>query len=226
MDVAELLDRITSLLFPQRCLQCDEVVEYDDFLCDKCPFDRVGQVTLPFPNRISGLAAILAYSEDRRGLIWKIKDSSAPRVYHFFANEMHRALGEHWGDVRFDFIVPVPTTQAKLDLRGYNQVDLLIEPLSKLANIPILSNALRREEDSQTQHDLSKEKREENAEKSYQINDADAVRGKTILLADDLLTTGYTASVCANRLLDAGAAAVYLLSAAATPLYAGEEITP
>ena len=218
MQLSEILDRLAAAVFPRRCLQCSDVIEYDRFLCAKCRLVRVGRVTLPFPNRLSDVASVCVYGDESRPLILKIKDASEPRVYTFFAGEMHRLLTQLWPDASFDLIVPVPTTQAKMEARGFNQADLLAEPLSKLLGIPTYPHALLREAHSREQHTLSSEQRRENAGLSYKINQPDEVCGKTVLLLDDLLTTGYTASACANCLLDAGAAKVYALTCAATPL--------
>ena len=219
MNAREVFDRFVSVIFPQRCLQCDDAVAFDDFLCAKCRFVPVGMVELLFANRLSGIAGVLEYSGERRSLVLKIKDGPPARVCEFFAGEMFKVLAQHWAGVGFDAVVPVPTTNAKMLSRGFNQVDLLARPLGKLAEIPVLPNALRREESSKTQHELSRGQREENARLSYKINRPDAVAGQVVLLLDDLLTTGYTISACADCLLDAGAAKVYALCAAATPLH-------
>jgi len=218
MNAREVFDRFVSVLFPQRCLQCGDAVAFEDFLCAGCGFVPVGEVELPFVSRLSGVAGVLEYSGDRRGLVLKIKGAPPARVCDFFAGEMHKVFMRHWGGVAFDVIVPVPTTNAKMRSRGFNQVDFLARPLGELIQIPVLPDALRREEGSKTQHELGRAQREENARLSYKINQPDKVAGQVVLLLDDLLTTGYTVSACADCLLSAGAAQVYALCAAFTPL--------
>ena len=217
MRLSESLKRLVYYFFPKRCLKCGDYVKYGEYLCEKCHFEKIGRVKLFVANRITDTVTVLEYSGDNRKLIWKVKDNKEPRIYDFFALEMHKLMHELWDSVHFDMIVPVPTTKAKIKSKGYNQVELLAAPLCRLSGIPVQSSILTRLEESETQHDLKRAQRRENAERSYGIAEPDKVVGKTILLLDDLLTTAYTVAVCANRILDAGAKAVYVLTAANTP---------
>lgn len=217
MQPAELLERIVSLLFPQRCVKCDDVVEYDDLLCENCTLERTGQVALGFYSPICGVVALTRYISDTRGMVLKIKTGERPQIYSFIADKMQSELAQHWSDVHFDAIVPVPATQGALLSRGFNHADRLAQSLSEISGIPAYPDALRRAEGSQPQHALPRDKREANAEQSYEVGEPQAIFGKTVLLVDDIITTGYTAHVCATRLLDAGALRVYVLVAAATP---------
>ena len=217
MHIPELLDRAVSLLYPQRCIRCDEIVEYDDIFCAGCPQPAAGQVTLAFPHKLAGIAAIYEYKGRGRKLVWAIKEGSPKRVRYTLANEMHAILSERWGNVAFDMIVPVPATKAKLEERGFNHAQLLAEQLGRLTGLPVCPDTLIRAEDSQIQHNLDKARREKNAELSYLAGQGVRLEGKTVLLVDDLITTGWTLAACAQRLIDCDAAQVYALAAATTP---------
>ena len=217
MFIPELLDRAVSLLYPQRCIRCDELVEYDDIFCGSCPQPTAGQITLTFPHKLAGIAAIYEYKGRGRKLVWAIKEGSPKRVRYILAYEMHATLNERWGNITFDMIVPVPATKAKLEERGFNHAQLLAEQLGKLAELPVYPDVLIRAEDSQVQHSLDKARREKNAGLSYLAGQDAKLEGKTVLLVDDLITTGWTLAVCAQRLIDCGATQVYALAAATTP---------
>jgi len=217
MQLPELLDRAVSLLYPQRCMRCDDLVEYDDLFCGRCFRHTSVRAEPPFAHGLAGLGAIYEYKGRGRRLVWEIKAGAPKRVCYILGYDMHTLLRELWGEVEFDMIVPVPATQTRLEAQGFNHAELLAQPLSRLAGIPIRPDTLVRAESTLTQRYLNRENRKENAERSYQAGRVEELSGKTILLVDDLLTTGWTLTACAGRLLGAGAAKVYGLTAAATP---------
>jgi len=218
MQLPELFDRAVSLLYPQRCLGCEGLVEYDDLFCEHCPERAAGQIiTLPFTHRLTDVAAIYEYKGRGRRLVWAIKEGEPKRVRYILGYDMRTLLGERWSEAAFDMIVPVPATQTRLEARGFNHAQLLAEQLGGLTGIPVCPHALVRAEDSLTQHNLNRADRRENAELSYQAGETGGLDDKTILLLDDLLTTGCTLAACAQRLLEQGAAKVYALAAATTP---------
>jgi len=122
----------------------------------------------------------------------------------------------NWGGVSFDLIVPVPINPSKLLSRGFNQAEKLAVSLSPLLFIPVAQNVLMRYDDAQIQHTLSQAERLENAEAAYDTADAEVVKGKTILLVDDVFTTGATINACGKKLIAAGAAEVYAAAATVT----------
>jgi ComF family protein len=111
--------------------------------------------------------------------------------------------------------VPVPASAEKLKERGFNQAELLASRLAALLGAPVLPQALLRR-DSLAQHTLNRKTRLQNAETAYAINEATHVKGKHILLVDDVLTTGATMASCGALLLEAGAASVVAVAATAT----------
>jgi len=165
---------------------------------------------------MAGVASVYEYKGWGRKLVWAIKEGSPKRVRYILGYEMRNLLDERWNEVGFNAIVPVPVTESKLETQGFNHAELLAKPLSILMDIPIYPYALARSWNSLTQRDLGKVDRKENAELSYKAGLTNGLTGKTILLVDDLLTTGCTLAACADRLLDSGAAKVYGLTAAAT----------
>ena len=112
-----------------------------------------------------------------------------------------------------DALVPVPTTRRRLQQRGFNQARLLAEHLGEIWGMPVLP-ALSRKDEHTAQMKLSAESRRSNLADCMR-SDA-SVSGKRILLVDDVLTTGSTASEAARALLAAGACHVSLVTAAKT----------
>lgn len=114
-------------------------------------------------------------------------------------------------------IVPVPLSPGRYRQRGYNQVALVAAPLSFGLRLPFLPSALRRLRETRSQVGLNAQQRRQNVQNIFQAQ-ASQVRGKTILLMDDVITTGATVTEAASALQQAGARAVYVFSIAHAPL--------
>jgi competence protein ComFC len=112
-----------------------------------------------------------------------------------------------------DFIVPVPLSSKRKRSRGYNQSALLARPLSLATGIPYKASLLGRVRDTESQVGLSEKERLQNVRGAFSAQ-SKLVRGKTILVIDDITTTGATIQNCAAALVEAGAVQVYGLTVA------------
>lgn len=113
----------------------------------------------------------------------------------------------------FDVIVPMPLNWRKRWRRGFNQAALLAGEIGRRTHLPV-SNALRRVKNTAAQAGLTNAKRRSNVSGAFRAKNQIALRGKKVLLIDDVLTTGATAASCARALKAAGAAEVTLLTLA------------
>ncbi|MCL2034120.1 MAG: hypothetical protein FWG94_05240 [Oscillospiraceae bacterium] len=220
IDLKDAAERVAAIFFPERCVLCGKVVAYDDMWCGKCAFEKCGLLKFgcDFPHSFESALAGAEYNGATRDAVLRIKDTPEKRTLLFFANLMRDEILKNWGGVSFDLIVPVPINPSKLLSRGFNQAEKLAASLSPLLDIPVVGEAIMRFDDAQIQHTLSQAERRENAEAAYGPKDASGLRGKTVLLVDDVLTTGATLNACGKKLLAAGAAKVYAASATATRL--------
>jgi ComF family protein len=107
-----------------------------------------------------------------------------------------------------DVLVPVPLHRRRRRERGFNQAEVLADELSGLTGVPVLSNALRKTVNLRPQTSLRSEERRANIRGAYRIARPDAVQGRTVVLVDDVCTTGSTLGECARVLRRAGAADV------------------
>jgi ComF family protein len=112
-----------------------------------------------------------------------------------------------------DLIVPIPLGRERMKERGYNQADLLARPLALATGRPYSTQAVRRERETATQVGLGVKERRENVSGAFR-GDRRLVSGRTVLVVDDVATTGATISACANALTAAGAIGVYGLTLA------------
>ncbi len=111
-----------------------------------------------------------------------------------------------------DIFIPTPLSAKRLKERGYNQVAMVAKPLSLALGLPYAPQALARRKETRSQVGLSHQERKENTRGAFWA--AGDVRGKNVLLLDDVATTGSTLSAAAEALLTAGAREVYALTVA------------
>ncbi|HEX9160396.1 MAG TPA: ComF family protein [Thermoanaerobaculia bacterium] len=128
-----------------------------------------------------------------------------------FARLLHEAIVDR-GDAEFDSVVPVPMHRAHERKRGYNQARLLAVALSRLTRIRCESRLLTRSGDSTKQSLLPRTARAANVRRAFKASPA--VSGMSVLIVDDICTTGETLRACARELIDAGARRVCAISVA------------
>jgi ComF family protein len=127
---------------------------------------------------------------------------------------MHRAGSELLENA--DALVPVPLHRWRLFHRRYNQSALLAQQIWILVQKPVLYDALRRIRDTPYQGHLKRKERQENVKGAFAVapRHKDEVKGKTLFLIDDVLTTGATVNECSRVLLAAGTKQVRILTLA------------
>ncbi|GAB1359079.1 hypothetical protein MASR1M31_08580 [Porphyromonadaceae bacterium] len=127
---------------------------------------------------------------------------------------MGQQLGHHLSSSPFianlDLIIPVPLHPNKLKLRGYNQSSKLSEGISSILHIPVYNHTLLRMVSNPTQTTLHKQARWANVETIFSVTTPDEIKGKQILLIDDVFTTGSTLESCARTLLAIPDVTVYV----------------
>ena len=171
-------------------------------LCDKC------QQTPP------------AY---RRMRSWAVFDSPIQNGLHTMKYRGNVAFGEAIAEQMSDFVrslhwpievmVPVPLGKKRLQERGYNQVALVAQPLAYQIGLQYEPDALKKVRETRSQVGLNISQRSMNVQGAYQA-DANVVKDRTILIMDDVATTGSTIVTCTAALLSAGAQEVYVLTIA------------
>jgi ComF family protein len=119
--------------------------------------------------------------------------------------EFGRLLGQELAGSGFctaDMILPVPLNRRKQLKRGYNQCDPICVGMSDRLDIPFYSNLLDRPRGSGSQTDKSRIGRWKNVSGDFRVRFPGKIRGKHVLLADDVITTGSTLEACANAILE------------------------
>lgn len=219
--LSKMGNAVLDVLFPPRCLVCDEVVPIGAALCGGCKqtlCDDYANRLREAGNGRGVLNCVSAFGYDSKTfqLLKVIKSGRGEAACHEAARLMALAFNaSDLANTHFDYITEVPMRQSEKQRRGYNQAELLTGILSRLLDITYLPSPLYQTERHLTQHKLSAEQRRKNAADSYKLFEGARVDGE-ILLIDDIITTGSTLKSCAKLLIDAGAARVCCLTAAAT----------
>lgn len=205
-----LRDRLLSLWFPSRCLLCGKVVRVSELFCTAC---REQCPTAPEVRRFSlprefCVYAALPYTGGFRKTLHALK----------FQGQKGRgeAIGQLMASVLespppAELVTWVPMTPEKQLARGYNQSEALAKAAARALGLPALP-VLTKVRETATQHELSREERIGNVQGAYTADRR--AKGKTILLIDDIVTTGSTICACAKALYAAGAEQVVGLCAA------------
>jgi len=147
-----------------------------------------------------------------RQLIHRFKYGGRRELAEFLGGRMVQTL-QHISWPAFDYIVPVPLHIKRERERGFNQAYLLACVVNRHTGTPVFRGFIRTKP---TQHQtlLDKTLREQNLLGAFKVTDKSSIKGKTLLLIDDVYTTGSTVDECSRTLLDAGAQNVFVLTCA------------
>jgi ComF family protein len=207
-----LWDGVIDLIFPPRCLGCGRV---DVVICADCMADLAATPPPAFVQPLAPLTAITATAV-HRGVVREAVQALKYDNNRAIAEPLGKRLLEQmqfkgWA---FDMVIPVPLHHARKLERGYNQSELLAGYVAQGLAVPLVTDAIERTRLTRSQVGLSGLERRSNLRDAFAGNPA-RVSGQTILVIDDVYTTGATLGACAQALLDAGATAVYGLTVTA-----------
>ena len=228
------LNTLLSLLYPRRCPVCDEPVKpWNALICREC------EPALPYikPPRCMKCGkhigddgkeycadcASQSHLYDRGRALFSYPDAAASiarfkyggrREYAaFYAARMAEALGDFIRACGADAFVPVPLHKSRKRRRGYNQAEVLARELSALTGIPVCADLVGRVKKTAPMKELSAVQRQNNLKKAFKILRND-VKLDTILIIDDIYTTGSTIDAVSRELKSAGVERIYFVALA------------
>ena len=162
------------------------------------------------------LTAPFVYKDSLAAAVRRFKFSDEVNLSEFFAKEMCSAVSATFPETKFDFVTCVPLTKKKRNKRGYNQSELLAKECAKLLDSEY-KTALIKTRETADQHSLNAKERLKNLKNAFEPAPKIDIKGKTILLCDDIKTTGTTLCECRKTLIKAGAKDVYCVCIAVVP---------
>ena len=123
----------------------------------------------------------------------------------FFAEWIAEGLNRYWEPSSLDLLIPVPLHPLRLRERGFNQALLLVKGLSRRTGIPYRKKILQKKKPTIPQVNLSGVEREKGVRGTFYVADKEELLGMSVLLVDDVYTTGATVNECSKMLLKGGA---------------------
>jgi len=198
--------KLMALLFPPKCVLCRKVLPDDQTdLCHSCradaPVFSKGKFKLSF---IARWTAVWYYKDNVRSSILRYKFHNARSYADIYGRFLAMKLQTSRMD-DYDILTWVPVGFLRRLRRGYDQVELLAKTVAAETGRQAVPTLKKVRNTPPQSHIRDAAKRRANVLNAYRVTAADAVRSKRVLLLDDILTTGATASECAKMLMTAGA---------------------
>ena len=209
------------------CARCEEKMPKIGRACPKCGRDTVAEgicltCKADMPQFTKGIAAF-SYKGEIAGVVNRMKNGNQ-RLAAYLGERMADAVVPILRESGEEpiLIVPVPLTACRRKERGYNQAERLTESIlwrleEEGIDAVLETDLLQKRRETELQKQKTRKERAENVCGAYHVHKRKVCEGKTILLVDDILTTGATGSECARLLLSARAKEVIFLVAAALP---------
>ncbi len=229
-SIYKLLDFIADLFFPNRCPVCDGYIKYDEYICEKCEKEleyaddsyckRCGQLKCICSSETIYYDAAFSFiyydGAGKKGII-SLKRAKATGFAGLFAEKAVKLLKENDLLSDIDIITSVPVSKRKMRETAYNHAHMFAKMIHRNCDIPVSGKLLSKTDESLVQHELSAEERKQRAAKAYSFTGKEqSVKGKTVLLCDDIITTGSTLNYCSKALKEAGADRVICCTIAMT----------
>jgi len=196
------------------CIDCWRTIEFIQGGCVQCGLPLANTdiehcaACLAKPPRIDRTRAAVTYDEITRGLVLRLKYGRKVGLAKTMAHYMAPLLPRDAGDVT---LVPVPLHRRRIWQRGFNQSGLIAHELSKRTGLAV-EHALVRTKRTPPLKGMSRKQRRRAVAGAFRARESANLRGRTVVLVDDVLTTGSTAEGCARALLRAGAERVEFVS--------------
>jgi len=223
--------RLLDLLAPRTCTVCGRrLAPTEQVLCATCNMHlpRTGFQLTPLDNPMARLfwgiipverVAALYFFEPHSqavNIVYDMKYHDHPEIGRIMGRMMAQEFSEAGFFDGIDLIVPVPLARKRQRQRGYNQSMELARGISSVTGLPVNKHAVRRTRFEKSQTQMGRWERQENVGSVFEAQDIDALRGRHVLLVDDVITTGATTTACAREILKAEGITLSLLSLAFT----------
>lgn len=218
---------LLDFFLPRLCVSCKkQLTTSEKFICLECSskLEHPTQIRIQkefarkFQNDkiVSDFASAFIFHNDSviQELIHSLKYDKQFLVGKFLGQQITNNLKDKILEWNASLIIPVPLHTLRKAERGFNQSEQIAKAIGKSFNIPLDTKSLKRSRFTKTQTKLTLVERKENMNKAFMLESNKNIKGKTIILVDDVITTGATITECARVLLENGANKIYALSVA------------
>lgn len=227
----DLWDDFLSLLFPRICYGCgNHLQRNENLICTECfvliprtnyHLQKENPLSKIFWGRclIESAAAFSFYNKGSRirNLIHNLKYRGIEEIGYELGRIYGLVLKQSGFTDSIDLIIPVPLHPSKKRVRGFNQSEAISAGLGAATGLPVSTSSVQRVLASSTQTKRSRYDRWINVEGIFKVTDPDSVKGRHVLLVDDVITTGSTMESCINELLETEGVKVSVVAIAFAP---------
>lgn len=225
------LQTLLYAVFPRRCGLCNAVVSPQRALCaacaaglpyiaaprcERCAANEADCFCGGVPRAYAQLTAAFYYEGAVKQAVGLLKFHQREEKAVYLGQQMAKAVSRDYAYVPLDVVACVPISKKRIRERGYNQSGLLARQVAQELGLALDETLLHKLHDTPTQRNFTVAQRRANVLNSYSVRQNAALRGKRILLCDDVCTTGATLEECARVLAESGAAGVYCVTACVT----------
>lgn len=216
ISLNEIRDSFLHLLFPHICDGCgSDILGKESLLCMRCmeampetnfELHPDNPVEKKFWGRLPIRQATAQYYFTRESLMQHLMHQFKYKRNKELGNQLGQMMGEsikRSGRFVVDALVPLPLFPAKEKRRGYNQATVLCEGMAESLQVPVLKEVVIRSQHTDTQTKKGRIERWQNMEGKFVLAKSEAIRDKSVLLVDDVITTGATLEACGVELLKA-----------------------
>lgn len=226
-------ERFLDLLYPRRCVICDEPLSFGKKgVCPECR-PQIKYIREPFCMKCGKMlddqrewcedcqkrkhgflqgGAVFDYGSVSDAM-YRFKNQGRREYAEFFGEELYRFRGEWLRAIRPDALVPVPIHKSRWKQRGYNQAEEIARYLSHYSGIPVYNHLIERVVNTRPLKELSAQERQNNLKKAFKMVQND-VKLNTIVIIDDIYTTGSTVDAMADTIREYSDCKIYYLAAA------------
>lgn len=218
MSKLNFIKRVLTIAVAQPCVICQRrLAVNEETLCTSCNISlaRTWYETDPYNNEMAKLlwgridiekcVALLYFRSGAKesNIIYRLKYAKKPEFGEHLGRLMASVLlkSDFFRDI--DVILPLPLAKEKIKQRGYNQSEEIAWGMHLLTHIPIINNAVIRKKNTETQTNKNRWQRNENVKDAFELVRTKDIKGKHVLLVDDIFTTGATVCACAYEICKA-----------------------
>ena len=230
--IRSVCNSVLNAIFPSRCAGCGEIISAGECfccycfenlpktaeknLCQKCGYEKKHCQCKHRIYHFDGFTAPFFLADPAKKAMYDFKFRQKVANADFFAKQMAISVKTNFHGISFDGAVYVPMMLSGRMKRGYNQSRELAVRISKILSVRFIDDALGCKSKNKPQHETDLKERFKNVQNKYYANNT--FNGKTLLLIDDIKTTGATLDECAKQLISAGASRVYCVTGLVTRL--------
>lgn len=231
----QLKDDLLNFVYPQSCPICGKpLARGENQVCEECwsnltilpaPFCPYCKSFLedensvlkhdsvcldpPEDRRILAVRSLGTFDDHYQKLIHRFKYGKKLPLGKRLAESLGRVVSETRSFTNYDLVIPVPLHRTRQRERGFNQSGVLAEGISKATGVSLVKDLLKRKRNTKDQTYLNALQRAENVKGAFVVKEPDRIEGRTVILVDDVMTTGATLNECATILCEAGSGRIF-----------------